>query len=251
MNKPVNLNSLLEGVLRNNDEDAAQQLIDFSLNAPSILTAIRKTKNYSALKTFSSLIDFKDDKTKEELSLIYVDTIANGNLRELEEYISDRNRASCAQIALACGKSGVDYDLVPRECQKLATYCSGLAESDNLEMLLRFEDRLNTLVNVYESAGRGCATKVMNYYGFSPNMMENYICGAFYGLNKETLIFLREYPKLIEYFFLNHINCNFLSKQHSFCLSCIRKGIITLSDEGWRTLKVDNGILYDALQNDV
>lgn len=251
MDKPLDLNSLLEGVLASKDKDMTRQLIDFSLNPSSILAAIRKTKNYSALKTFSSFIDFRDEKQRDLLLLLYTDAIVDGNLNELEKYINALQQPSRGQVAHACGKVGVDYRLVPEKFQGLSAYCSGLAESDNLEMLLRFADGLSTLVNVYESGGRGCAIKIMNHYGFSPYMVENYILGAFYGLNKEALVFLREYPKLIEDSFLRHIRGCFLSKQHSFFVACFRTDVITLSSAGWEKLQDRNKVLYDALRDDV
>ena len=248
----VDLNSLLEGAADSGDSEALRQLLNFSPSQSTILNIVRRKKDYTLLKTFASLINFKE--LTEELFAICIDSIADGTFTELESNLptfGDPFGVCSVNVSVACSRAGIDYEKIPDRFKWLSSYLSVVIEADNLDLFLKYESQITDVVHYFTDYGKKCAKKLMTHYGFSPVNLNLYLCGAFFMQNKETLSFLRSYPEVLESFFLHFVRNGVDDHEWIFVVECIRERLVVLSDDGWQTLKTTYSKLYDELQNDV
>lgn len=218
---------------------------------------IKKSKRYDLISAFLPLLDLDQDAYRcEEFDKLYAKAILAENQEEitqlelhLKRYLNNNN------IAYYYGRISIKNEL-PSECGQdfLAhlEYREGLVSVDNLDLLLALDLEGYNLQSLYKEAGASCAKRVMDHFGYSSDIIECYVKGAFRTKNKETITHL----------WLNVENKEILSGLIKYNLPAdlaivpyeqwlIANKYLILDQEDWEDMNRNFPLLYTALEQDV
>lgn len=253
----ANLNEGLTAVLATGTVDDAERLVASTLLADSVFTALTQAKRFDLLGTFLPLLDLdRRPELYESIDRLFAEAIVEGNQEDakqiklhLGKYLNDVSVSFHVGTLMTSAVTLGEHE----DYTAYTQYKEGLVSVDNLDLLLTLRNGQIETSELRQAAGRYCAKRVMNHFGYSKPLVGQYIRGAFERENIDTITYLFEKVKKKEVVLKLVKNQIFFYSGWTPTFACelVANGYVSFTKDEWRRIKSEYSSFYRYVSADV